>query len=87
MEDELWDALYPLVHEEHSRRPRRKRVQFGDEVIVAVALWAILHDRPIGWACRAQNWPGGRPPWASLPSPVHRSTVCCPTTRSSPSSS
>ena len=70
MEDELWNGLYPLILEEHSRRPRRKRVRFSDAVILSVALWAILHDRPICWACRAQNWPGGCPPWASLPSPA-----------------
>jgi len=71
MEDELWDALYPLVQQEHSRRPRRKGVQFSDAIILLVALWAILHDRPICWACRAQNWPGGEPPWGGeLPSPA-----------------
>jgi len=73
MEDELWQALYPLVLEEHSRRPRGKRVRFNDAVILLVALWAVLHDRPISWACRARNWrnaPGGEPPWAALPSPA-----------------
>jgi hypothetical protein len=77
MEDELWHALYPLVVEEHSRRPRHKRVRSNDAVILLVALWAVLHDRPISWACRAQNWrnwarngPGGEPPWAALPSPA-----------------
>ena len=73
MEDELWQALYPLVLEEHSRRPRRKRVRFNDGVILLLALWAVLHDRPISWACRARNWrsaPGGEPPWAALPSPA-----------------
>ena len=70
MEDELWDALYPLVQEEHSCRPRRKRVRFNDAVILLVGLWAVLHDRPISWACRQQNWPAGSPPWAALPSPA-----------------
>jgi hypothetical protein len=70
MEDELWNALYPLILEEHSRRPRRKRVRFNDAIILLVAVWAILHDRPISWACRTQNWPGGASPWAALPSPA-----------------
>jgi hypothetical protein len=70
MEDELWNGLYPLIQQEHNRRPRRKRVRFNDAIILLVALWAILHDRPICWACRAQNWPAGQPPWAALPSPA-----------------
>jgi hypothetical protein len=61
MEDELWDALYPVVIEEDRRRPRRRRVQFNDAVILLVAMWAVLHDRPIGWACAARSWPVGRP--------------------------
>jgi hypothetical protein len=69
MEDELWKRLYPLVQEEHNRRPRRKRVQFSDAIILLVALWAILHDRPISWACRADHWHGTLP-WLGLPSPA-----------------
>jgi len=26
---------------------------------VAVYLWAVLHDRPVSWACRPENWPTG----------------------------
>lgn len=71
MEDELWAALYPLVVEEDRRRARLARVQFNDGVILLVALWAVLHDRPICWACRDANWPRGQPPppWVALPSP------------------
>lgn len=73
MEDELWPALYRLFLEEHNRRyPRgQKRVRYSDAVILAVAAWAVLHDRPACWACRAKNWRGlpGGCPWAALPSP------------------
>jgi hypothetical protein len=24
---------------------------------VAVYLWAVLHDRPVSWACKPKNWP------------------------------
>jgi hypothetical protein len=68
MEDQLWSALYPLIEQEDKRRPRIKRAQFNDATILAVAAWAILHDRPICWACRRCNWPA----WFTrdLPSPA-----------------
>ena len=57
MEDQLWKALYPLIEQEDKHRPHKKRVQFSDATILAVACWAILHDRPICWACRRRHWP------------------------------
>jgi hypothetical protein len=73
MEGELWAALYPLVIEEDKRRRRRPRVQYRDAIILLVALWAILHDRPICWACRSDNW-GPALPWLALPAPGTMST-------------
>ena len=67
MEDELWAALYPLAVEEDKRRPRLKRVQYSDAVIVLVYLWAVLHERPTGWACQKRHWPKDLP-WCDLPS-------------------
>ncbi len=69
MEDELFATLYRLIREEATKRPRRKRVRYGDAVILLVAFWAVLHDRPISWACRAGNW-HGELPWEALPSPA-----------------
>lgn len=66
MEDELWPTLYRLVIEEHNRRGRQKSVQFNDAVILLVAMWAVLHDRPICWACGGRDG-GGPDPWRSLP--------------------
>src|SRR5260370_32583594 len=57
MEDELFNALYPLFQQEAKRRPRPKRIRFSDATILLVALWAILHDRPICWACQIRHWP------------------------------
>src|SRR5258705_248432 len=57
MEGELWTILYAWVVAEAKLRPRRKRVRYGDWVILLVVLWAALHDRPLSWACRAR---GGR---------------------------
>jgi hypothetical protein len=30
---------------------------YTDRQILAVYLWAALHDRPVSWACRRENWP------------------------------
>jgi hypothetical protein len=68
MEDQLWRALYRLIESEDNRRPRPKGVQFTDGAILAVACWAILHDRPICWACRRRNWPASFT--RDLPSPA-----------------
>ena len=68
MEGELWSVLYPLVEAEDKRRPRRPRVVYNDAIILSVALWAVLHDRPICWACRRENW-GTSLPWLALPAP------------------
>ena len=73
MEGELGAALYPLVQAEDKRRRRRKGVVYGDAIILSVALWAILHDRPIYWGCRRENW-GRSLPWLALPVPGTMST-------------
>ena len=36
-------------------KPARRR--FGDEDIVKVYYWAVIHDRPVSWACQRCNWP------------------------------
>ncbi len=48
------------------RRRKRPGQRFTDADIVLVALWAVLHDRSIDWACRGENWPLSRYP-RSLP--------------------
>jgi hypothetical protein len=68
MEDELWNALYQLVRQE-ANRSRHPHTQFSDATIVLVFFWAVLHDRPISWACRMQHWPA-KQRWRSLPSPA-----------------
>lgn len=67
MEDELWRELYPLVQEEAKRRIRRKRCQYSDAAIVLVFFWAVLHDRPVSWACHSKHWPP-QCRWMQLPS-------------------
>jgi len=56
MEGELWAELYPLVCE-LGKRYRQARTQHSNTTIVLVYGWAVLHDRPVRWACAPANWP------------------------------
>ena len=39
-------------------KPRKRRADdYTDHDIVAVYYWAVIHDRPQVWACRAKHWP------------------------------
>src|SRR5262245_29378803 len=69
MERELWPPLYRLVREV-GRDFSQKYVQIQPWVLVAVSLWAILHDRTAQWACDQANWATADclRPWR-LPSP------------------
>lgn len=69
MERELWPLLYRAVRET-AREVRQKYVQHQPWVLVAVMLWAALHDRPVSWACRRAHWRTTTlRPWR-LPSPA-----------------
>jgi hypothetical protein len=58
MEAQLYRLLYR--HLMSLAHPRRARVQFSDRIIVLVYLWAVIHDRPVCWACEERNWKGER---------------------------
>jgi len=55
VERELWSILYPLLRRVGNDFSQ-KYVRYQPWVLVAVTLWAALHDRPISWACDARNW-------------------------------
>ena len=55
MERELWPLLYHELRET-ANDFRQKYVQIPGRVLVAVSLWAALHDRPVAWACDGRNW-------------------------------
>jgi hypothetical protein len=68
MERELWPLLYRLL-QRVAKTIHQKNVTYQPWVVVAVVLWAALHDRPISWACRPEHWSTTRlRPW-QLPSP------------------
>jgi DDE family transposase len=67
MEDRLWNIVCDIVPVDKLE----VRQKYSAREILLVMLWAALHDRPIHWACQAENWPAVRQP-APLP---HPSTV------------
>lgn len=56
MEGQLWKAIVMVLAQVDKRRKRTDE-DFSDEDIVKVFYWAVIHDRPISWACCRQNWP------------------------------
>ena len=65
MEGQVWTILERLLLCVDGQ-PRRCR--YGDREILRVILWAVLHDRPIVWACQPAHWWDGLCP-QSLPDP------------------
>lgn len=57
MERELFVRLIGLLDALPQARRRPPKGRYTDRDIILVWLWAVLHDRPIDWACRRENWP------------------------------
>ena len=69
MERTLWPVMYRHL-KEVSKDFSQKYVQFQPWVLLAVMLWAALHDRPVSWACKKRHWSTTTcKPW-NLPSPA-----------------
>jgi Transposase DDE domain len=64
MERERWEKVYRLLValDNHDFRG-----VFRAAVVLAVYFWAVIHDRPVRWACQLVNWPS-RLPFRKLPS-------------------
>ena len=56
MERELWKKVYRLVMET-AKDKTIKRATFTNAQIILTYLWAVIHDRPVYWACKEKNWP------------------------------
>lgn len=56
MDDELWKGVYQVVVE-IGKQFRSPRKQIADWWIVMTFLWAVVHERPMKWACESRNWP------------------------------
>ena len=67
MEGQLWSLLYGFMLPLGKLRGKKRGQTFSDACVALVMLWAVLHDRPVVWACRLENWLG-QCPWLTLPS-------------------
>ena len=56
MERQLWKKIVTLM-KGINKRGNGVVCAYTDAVIVKVWFWAVLHDRPISWACKNSNWP------------------------------
>ncbi len=55
MEQELWKAIVVALRK-IDRRFGNPAATYSDERIVCVWFWAVIHDRPVSWACDRKNW-------------------------------
>ena len=79
MEREHWKQLYDLAR--RLGKPLRDRGRYTTAFIVGVFLWAVVHDRPVSWACRRENWPEDfRPRHLPSQSTMSRRLRCTSTT-------
>jgi hypothetical protein len=56
MEGQLWSAILTILARV-DKRQKRAGEDYSDEEIVKTFYWSVIHDRPMGWACEARNWP------------------------------
>ena len=56
MENELFKEVYQMVQRIGNNKTL-KRATYSNADIVAIYLWAVLHDRPTYWACKKTSWP------------------------------
>jgi hypothetical protein len=59
MEHQLWLSILAVLAS-MDNAPKPTDFDFSDEDIVKVHYWSVLHDRPVSWACRKDNWPPAR---------------------------
>jgi hypothetical protein len=59
MDRETWIVLDCAVKAAVRRLPRpRRRFQYSDRIILMMWLWAVMHDRPMSWACSRSSYNG-----------------------------
>jgi hypothetical protein len=62
MERQLWKAIVNVLNEVD--KPKHNvRCTYSAVVIVKVWMWAVIHDRPVSWACQRSNWPPHEQRW------------------------
>ena len=62
MERQLWKSIVNVLNEVD--KPKHDgRCTYTSVVIVKVWMWAVVHDRPVSWACKRSNWPPHEQRW------------------------
>lgn len=56
MEHQLWKEIVALLAKLDKRPPKASEA-FSDRQIVQTYYWAVIHDRPVLWACQRAHWP------------------------------
>lgn len=56
MERQLWKSILEVLATV-DKPAYNPRLQYPAEFIVRVWIWAVMHDRPVRWACCIENWP------------------------------
>ena len=59
MEHQLFRAIVQVIRE-CGKGGFQPQCDFQDGDIVEVWYWAVIHDRPVSWACQRDNWRGRR---------------------------
>lgn len=59
MEHQLWKKIVSLLRLA-GKSKAAWRLKYDDVQVVKTWFWAVLHDRPVSWACCAENWPAGK---------------------------
>ena len=56
MERQLWKVIVRLLDEVY--KPKGEgRFTFSSRRIVEIWMWSVVHDRPVSWSCKSDNWP------------------------------
>lgn len=56
MEYQLWKLIVALLAS-LDKSDTGRTCDFSDKQIVKVWYWAVIHDRPVHWACQRGHWP------------------------------
>ena len=56
MERERWSELSAAISDVSRAIKSTRRHTHDISLIIRVYLWAVLHDRPVVWACHRRNW-------------------------------
>ena len=56
MERQLWKSIVCLLREVHKAQ-HQWRCRYSVLEIVEIWFWAVIHDRPVSWACQRRSWP------------------------------